>query len=72
MDAIDIEALSFTQQQIIRRILYEVNRQGLQLLSLGVINAMVQYFHQGVPVWNHSLHHHHKARTEHPSCSILR
>ncbi len=54
MDTIDIEAFSFMWQQIVRRILYEVNRQGLQLPSLGVIDAVVQYFHQGVPVWNHS------------------
>ena len=56
MDAIDIKAFSFIQQQIMRRILYEVNRQGLQLLSIGVIDAMVQYFHQGSPVWNYSFH----------------
>ena len=54
MDAINVEAYSFVRQQFMHRIYYESNRQGLQLLSLGVVDAMVQFFYQGVPVWNYS------------------
>ncbi len=55
-NAIEVEAILFMKQQILQRIYNECHRQGLQPLSLGVINAVVQFFHQGAPVWNYSFH----------------
>ncbi len=51
---VEIKNLSFIKQQIIRWIYWELERQGLQPLSLGVIDAFVQYFHVLSPVWNYS------------------
>ncbi len=53
-NVIEIESFSFLKQQIISRIYWESERQELQPLSLGVIDAVVQHHHLGSPVWNYS------------------
>ncbi len=47
MDAIEVEAFLFLHQQIMWRIYFEAHKQGLQPLSLGVIDSVVQFYHQG-------------------------
>ena len=54
-DAVEIECFSFLKQQIVRRIYFESNRLGLQPLSTPVVDAVVQYYCVGSPVWNFSL-----------------
>ncbi len=55
MDVVKLEFLSFIKQQIVRRIYFESERLGLQPLSGAVVNAVVQYYYAGSPVWNASL-----------------
>ncbi len=55
VDVIEIECFSFLKQQIIRHIYFESNRLGLQPLSTAVVDAVVQYYCAGSPVWNFSL-----------------
>ncbi len=54
-DVIEFECFSFLKQQIIRRIYFESHRLGLQPLSTPVVDAVVQYYYMGSPVWNFSL-----------------
>ncbi len=46
---------TFIKQQIVRRIYFESERLGLQPLSGAVVDAVVQYYCAGSPVWNVSL-----------------
>ncbi len=46
---VKIEAFSF----LLRRIYFESERLGMQPLSLAVVDAVVQYYSVGSPVWNH-------------------
>ena len=55
MDVVELEFLSFMKQQIVRRIYFESERLGLQPLSGAVVDAVVQYYCAGSPVWNVSL-----------------
>ncbi len=54
MDTIEVKAFLFLYQQIVWCIYFEANKQGLQPLSLGVIKAVVQFYHQGALGWNYS------------------
>ncbi len=54
MDAIEVKAFLFLRQQIVQHIYFEAHRQGLQPLSLGVIDSVVQFYHQGALGWNYS------------------
>ncbi len=50
-----VEIQSFLKQQILR-IYYKSSILGLQPLSLGVVDAVVQFYSVGAPVRNHSFH----------------
>ena len=52
MDVVEIEAWSFLTQQILRKIYFFSAQMGLQPLSRQVIDAVVNYYCAGSPVWN--------------------
>ncbi len=54
-DAVEIVCFSFLKQQIVRRIYWKSERLELQPLSGQVIDAVVQFYCAGSPVWNYSL-----------------
>ncbi len=54
MDHIELECWNFVKQQIQRKIYFYSTQFGVQPLSLQVINAVMNYFLAGSPVYNHS------------------
>ncbi len=54
MDHIELECWNFLRQQIQRKIYFFSIQFGVQPLSLQVIDAVVNYFSAGSPVYNHS------------------
>ncbi len=52
-DTVEIELFSFLKQQIIGCIHFKSSRLGLQPLSLGVVDAAVQFYSAGALVWNY-------------------
>ncbi len=55
MDVVELETWSFLKQQILRKIYFFGAQMGLQPLSRQVIDAVVQFYCAGSPVWNYSL-----------------
>ncbi len=54
MDTVELECWNFLKQQIQRKIYFYSTQFGLQPLSNQVIDAIVNYFSAGAPVYNHS------------------
>ncbi len=54
MDNVEYKCWNCLKQQIQCKILLYSNQYGLQPLSLQVIDAVVNYFSAGSPVYNHS------------------
>ncbi len=55
MDVIEIESWSYIKQQIVRKIYQFSQQMGMQPLSTQVVDAVVNFYSAGAPMYNHSL-----------------
>ena len=55
MDTVEIESWSYIKQQIVRKIYFFSQQMGVQPLPTQVVDAVVNFYLAGAPVYNYSL-----------------
>ncbi len=70
MDNVELECWDFVKQQIQRKIYFYSTQLGLQPLSTQVIDAVVNYFLAGSPVYNQFPDRGCPTGTGHPPCAL--